>query len=186
MAFLTKGSLPTSKTAAASQRIPISRPSRRKSCSFGEQKIDSRIACICHFLVHFLSLIFCIVFQGRFLLAAASGRVLARSFHEAVVIGLEALAGATEMRGLPSAGGFPIITWRKRELSILLEHVQAHVAPTDVDLNAGIQWLPKVTTLRRRCTLCLSASSPVCSSLLIHRFFAFLRVRCFERSYRGA
>lgn len=26
----------------------------------------------------------------------------------------------------------------------MLEHVQAHVAPTDVDPGAGLQWLPKI------------------------------------------
>lgn len=26
----------------------------------------------------------------------------------------------------------------------MLEHVQAHVAPTDIDPGAGIQWLPKI------------------------------------------
>jgi len=30
------------------------------------------------------------------------------------------------------------------EFSVMLEHVQAHVAPTDVDPGAGLQWLPKI------------------------------------------
>lgn len=38
----------------------------------------------------------------------------------------------------------PEMTWKRAELSVMLEHVQAHVAPTDVDPGAGIQWLPKI------------------------------------------
>lgn len=38
----------------------------------------------------------------------------------------------------------PEMTWKRVELSVMLEHVQAHVAPTDVDPGAGLQWLPKI------------------------------------------
>lgn len=38
----------------------------------------------------------------------------------------------------------PEMTWRRAELSVMLEHAQAHVAPTDVDPGAGLQWLPKI------------------------------------------
>lgn len=38
----------------------------------------------------------------------------------------------------------PEVTWKRMELSVMLEHVQAHVAPTDVDPGAGLQWLPKI------------------------------------------
>ena len=38
----------------------------------------------------------------------------------------------------------PEMPWKRVELSAMLEHVQAHVAPTDVDPGAGIQWLPKI------------------------------------------
>lgn len=38
----------------------------------------------------------------------------------------------------------PEIAWKRWELSVMLEHVQAHVAPTDVDPGAGVQWLPKI------------------------------------------
>ncbi|MED6162262.1 hypothetical protein PIB30_068709 [Stylosanthes scabra] len=38
----------------------------------------------------------------------------------------------------------PEIAWKRTEMSVMLEHVQAHVAPTDVDLGAGVQWLPKI------------------------------------------
>lgn len=38
----------------------------------------------------------------------------------------------------------PEMTWTRMEVSVMLEHVQAHVAPTDVDPGAGLQWLPKI------------------------------------------
>lgn len=38
----------------------------------------------------------------------------------------------------------PEMTWKRAELSVMLEHVQAHVAPTDVDPGAGLQWLPEI------------------------------------------
>ena len=38
----------------------------------------------------------------------------------------------------------PAMTWNRKEFSVMLEHVQAHVAPTDVDPGAGLQWLPKI------------------------------------------
>lgn len=38
----------------------------------------------------------------------------------------------------------PEMSWSRYEVSVMLEHVQAHVAPTDVDPGAGIQWLPKI------------------------------------------
>ncbi|VFQ75190.1 unnamed protein product [Cuscuta campestris] len=81
--------------------------------------------------------------NGRFLLAAASGRVLARSFHSVMHICSEeiqqSLAGNVQNSEYISQ-----MTWSRREFSMMLEHVQAHVAPTDVDLGAGIQWLPKI------------------------------------------
>nr|GEY74852.1 protein SABRE isoform X1 [Tanacetum cinerariifolium] len=36
------------------------------------------------------------------------------------------------------------LTWNHMELSVMLEHVQAHVAPTDVDPGAGLQGLPNI------------------------------------------
>lgn len=38
----------------------------------------------------------------------------------------------------------PELAWKRMEFSVMLEHVQAHVAPTDVDPGAGLQWLPKI------------------------------------------
>ncbi|XP_038996632.1 protein SABRE-like [Hibiscus syriacus] len=82
--------------------------------------------------------------NGRFLFAAASGRVLARSFHSVLRVGSEVIEQAlgTESAHIPEGGHGMTLT--RMEFSVMLEHVQAHVAPTDVDLGAGIQWLPKI------------------------------------------
>ncbi|XP_039039064.1 protein SABRE-like [Hibiscus syriacus] len=82
--------------------------------------------------------------NGRFLFAAASGRVLARSFHSVLRVGSEVIEQAlgTESAHIPEGGHDMTLT--RMEFSVMLEHVQAHVAPTDVDLGAGIQWLPKI------------------------------------------
>ncbi len=82
------------------------------------------------------------------MLAAASARVLARSFHSTLNVGFEVLAQVVGSARVTSqtAGALPVIAWKRRELSVLLEHVQAHIAPTDVDLRAGLQWLPKIPT----------------------------------------
>ncbi|KAK4850773.1 hypothetical protein QYF36_009700 [Acer negundo] len=82
--------------------------------------------------------------NGRFLLAAVSGRVLARSFHSVLRVGYDMINQAlgTENVQIPESG--PEMTWKRTELSVMLEHVQAHVAPTDVDPGAGLQWLPKI------------------------------------------
>uniref|UniRef100_A0A1J3J5Z2 FMP27/BLTP2/Hobbit GFWDK motif-containing RBG unit domain-containing protein n=1 Tax=Noccaea caerulescens TaxID=107243 RepID=A0A1J3J5Z2_NOCCA len=83
--------------------------------------------------------------NGRFLLAAASGRVLARSFHSVVHVGYEMIEKAVQNENdhqSPENG--TDMTWTRMEVSMMLEHVQAHVAPTDVDPGAGVQWLPKI------------------------------------------
>ncbi|KAI4307517.1 hypothetical protein L6164_030695 [Bauhinia variegata] len=82
--------------------------------------------------------------NGRFLLAAVSGRVLARSFHSVLHVGQEVIEQAHGTADAHISEGQPEMTWKRTELSVMLEHVQAHVAPTDVDLGAGIQWLPKI------------------------------------------
>jgi len=82
--------------------------------------------------------------NGRFLLAAASGRVLARSFHSVVHLGKEILEQALGTSSAQILELQPEMTWNKSELSVMLKDVQAHVAPTDVDPGAGLQWLPKV------------------------------------------
>ncbi|XP_076926982.1 protein SABRE-like isoform X1 [Bidens hawaiensis] len=82
--------------------------------------------------------------NGRFLLAAVSGRVLARSFHAVLNVGIEMIKQALGSGAVNSPESQPELTWNRMELSVMLEHVQAHVAPTDVDPGAGLQWLPKI------------------------------------------
>jgi len=78
------------------------------------------------------------------LLAAASGRVLARSFHSVLQVGSEMIEQALGASSVSVPEMKPELTWKRVELSVMLEHVQAHVAPTDVDPGAGLQWLPKI------------------------------------------
>ncbi|CAL4930998.1 unnamed protein product [Urochloa decumbens] len=82
--------------------------------------------------------------NGRFLLAAGSGQVMVRSFHSIVQVGQEMFEKAIDSSNAATGGAGPEMTWSRVELSVMLEHVQAHVAPTDVDPGAGIQWLPKI------------------------------------------
>ncbi|XP_020203495.1 protein SABRE isoform X2 [Cajanus cajan] len=82
--------------------------------------------------------------NGRFLLAAVSGRILAQSFHSVLHVGYEFIEHAISTTDERSSEYQPEIAWKRMELSVMLEHVQAHVAPTDVDLGAGVQWLPKI------------------------------------------
>ncbi|KAL9272149.1 SABRE-like protein [Drosera capensis] len=82
--------------------------------------------------------------NGRFLLAAVSGRVLARSFHSILSVGHEMISKALGSGNVPIPDSQPEMTWNRMEFSVMLERVQAHVAPTDVDPGAGIQWLPKI------------------------------------------
>uniref|UniRef100_A0A0E0D4L1 FMP27/BLTP2/Hobbit GFWDK motif-containing RBG unit domain-containing protein n=1 Tax=Oryza meridionalis TaxID=40149 RepID=A0A0E0D4L1_9ORYZ len=82
--------------------------------------------------------------NGRFLLAAASGRVLARSFHSVVHVGKEMLEQALGASSVQIPELQPEMTWQRADYSVLLEDVQAHVAPTDVDPGAGLQWLPRI------------------------------------------
>ncbi|CAI0464012.1 unnamed protein product [Linum tenue] len=82
--------------------------------------------------------------NGRFLLAAASGRILARSFHSVLQVGHEIIEQTLGSGDAQLPETVPEMTWTRMELSVMLEHVQAHVAPTDVDPGAGVQWLPKI------------------------------------------
>ncbi|KAH7846573.1 hypothetical protein Vadar_015665 [Vaccinium darrowii] len=82
--------------------------------------------------------------NGRFLLAAVSGRVLARSFHSVLHVGYEMIEQALGTGGVHVPEYQPEMTWNRMEFSVMLEQVQAHVAPTDVDPGAGLQWLPKI------------------------------------------
>lgn len=69
---------------------------------------------------------------------------MVRSFHSIVQVGQAMLEKATASSNVATGGDEPEMTWSRVELSVMLEHVQAHVAPTDVDPGAGIQWLPKI------------------------------------------
>nr|XP_017218041.1 PREDICTED: protein SABRE isoform X2 [Daucus carota subsp. sativus] len=82
--------------------------------------------------------------NGRFLLAAVSGRVLARSFHSVLQVGFEMIEQALQSSDVHKFVSQPEMTWNRMEFSVMLEHVQAHVAPTDVDPGAGLQWLPRI------------------------------------------
>jgi len=83
--------------------------------------------------------------QGRFLLAAVSGRILAQSYHSVLQVGYEMIEQALSTTNDAQNSEYqPEIAWKRWELSVMLEHVQAHVAPTDVDPGAGVQWLPKI------------------------------------------
>lgn len=73
------------------------------------------------------------------MLAAASGRVLARSFHTVLKVGIEMIK-----QELGIDGNKLELTWNRMEFSVMLQYVQAHVAPTDFDPGAGLQWLPKI------------------------------------------
>lgn len=78
------------------------------------------------------------------MLAAKSGRVLARSFHSVLHVGYEIIEQALVGEKIQPPDSQPEMTWNRMEFSVMLEHVQAHVAPTDVDPGAGLQWLPKI------------------------------------------
>lgn len=86
----------------------------------------------------------CFCKQGRFLLAAVSGRVLARSFNSVLHVGYEMIEQALGTGNVHIPECQPEMTLKRMEFSVMLEHVQAHVAPTDVDPGAGLQWLPKI------------------------------------------
>ncbi|KAH7661259.1 FMP27 C-terminal protein [Dioscorea alata] len=139
------------KHAEVSSQLPSSSSSTKIDVSHSPMKLghvdDSEDDGIRHFMVNVLQPQFNLHSEdanGRFLLAAASGRVLARSFHSVLHVGYEMIEQAlgTESVHIPEVE--PEMTWKRVELSVMLEHVQAHVAPTDVDPGAGLQWLPKI------------------------------------------
>nr|VDD54321.1 unnamed protein product [Brassica oleracea] len=82
--------------------------------------------------------------NGRFLLAAASGRVIARSFKSIMRVDEEVIVQFLGTKSLQSPKRIPEMTCTRLEFSVMLEHVQAHVALTDVDPGAGVQWLPNI------------------------------------------
>ena len=69
---------------------------------------------------------------GRFLIAAVGGRV----------VGLRARRPRIDSLSPTSpTGDGEEAHWGRREVRVTLKHAQAHVAPTDVDVNASVQWL---------------------------------------------
>ena len=69
---------------------------------------------------------------GRFLIAAVDGRV----------VGLRARRPRIgSLSPKTPTGEGEEAHWGRREVRVTLKHAQAHVAPTDVDVNAGVQWL---------------------------------------------
>ncbi|KAL9357254.1 hypothetical protein Peur_050507 [Populus x canadensis] len=82
--------------------------------------------------------------QGRFLLAVISGFVLAQSFNSILHVGYEIIEQALVNGNVQIPEHVPEMTWKCTEFSVMLEHVQAHVAPTGVDPGAGLHWLPKI------------------------------------------
>ncbi|CAN6891714.1 unnamed protein product [Brassica oleracea] len=82
--------------------------------------------------------------NGRFLLAAARGRVIARSFKSIMRVDEEVIVQFLGTTSLQSPKRIPEMTCTRLEFSVMLEHVQAHVALTDVDPGAGVQWLPNI------------------------------------------
>ncbi|XP_022728696.1 protein SABRE-like isoform X2 [Durio zibethinus] len=112
-----------------------------------EKVNDSEEEGTCHFMVNVIEPQFNLHSEeanGRFLLAAVSGRVLARSFHSVLHVGCEMIEQANGTGNVHIPEGGHDMTLKRMEFSVMLEHVQAHVAPTDVDPGAGIQWLPKI------------------------------------------
>ncbi|KAK7385404.1 hypothetical protein VNO78_31121 [Psophocarpus tetragonolobus] len=140
----------TSSQAATNPELPAS-PSPLDNAdnlpSAKNESVDEPEEGTRHFMVNIIEPQFNLHSEdanGRFLLAALSGRILAQSFHSVVHVGFEMIEqtlSATEGR---SSEYQPEIAWKRWELSVMLEHVQAHVAPTDVDPGAGVQWLPKI------------------------------------------
>ena len=75
--------------------------------------------------------------EGRVLVAATSGTIVGKAFSRRDAFGGtfgDQRANTTKHN-------------RRREVSISLHKAQAHVAPLDVDLYAGVQWLDEETVL---------------------------------------
>ena len=69
---------------------------------------------------------------------------MARSIRSIMDVRPEMIAHTLKSGGEHLSGNMRELSWSRRELSVILERVQAHVAPTDVDPGAGLQWLPKI------------------------------------------
>ncbi|KAM1664864.1 hypothetical protein COP1_044235 [Malus domestica] len=109
---------------------------------------DSEEDGTCHFMVNVIEPQFNLHSEdanGRFLLAAGSGLVLARSFHSVLQVGSEMLKRALGTGNVNIPECEPEMTWKLMEFSVMLEYVQAHVAPTDVDPGCWIAVASKDT-----------------------------------------
>ncbi|XP_023643806.1 protein SABRE isoform X2 [Capsella rubella] len=140
-----------------SQPMEMARPPSSPSHSLKIEKSDDEVGIVetneseeegtRHFMVNVIEPQFNLHSEeanGRFLLAAVSGRVLARSFNSIMRVGVEVIEQALGTGSVQIPECSPEMTWTRMEVSVMLEHVQAHVAPTDVDPGAGLQWLPKI------------------------------------------
>ena len=102
--------------------------------------------------------------SGRFLLAAVSGRVVGRRARRQFIAAVSsprsddffAQSGSGAASGTPSDGSNGALSptsptdsetasenvhWGRRVVAVRLLDAQAHVAPRDVDVYAGVQWL---------------------------------------------
>ncbi|XP_031494507.1 protein SABRE isoform X2 [Nymphaea colorata] len=149
----TNGSSPLHGDVSSSSSLSVPSPSMRTECLTSGAAAkpgstdDAEEEGTRHFMVNVIQPQFNLHSEeanGRFLLAAASGRVLARSFHSVLHVGYEMIEQALGAGGVQIPEAQPEMTWKRAEFSAMLEHVQAHVAPTDVDPGAGLQWLPKI------------------------------------------
>ncbi|KAG6507817.1 hypothetical protein ZIOFF_033170 [Zingiber officinale] len=82
--------------------------------------------------------------HSGFLPFTASGRVLTYSFHSVLHVGYEMINPALGTSNIKIPEFQPEMTWKRAELSMRLDDALVHVAPTDVDLGAGLQWLSKI------------------------------------------
>ncbi|KAH7848975.1 hypothetical protein Vadar_011089 [Vaccinium darrowii] len=146
------GSSPTPLAATSGSPSSLPQAVKRENSSSGavannRSNHDSEEEGTQHFMVNIVEPQFNLHSEdsnGRFLLAADSGRVLARSFHSVLHFGHKLIGQALGTGNVHVLDGHPEMTWNHMEFSVMLEHVQAHVAPTDVDPGAGLQWLPKI------------------------------------------
>jgi hypothetical protein len=137
----TETSGPVASSSAKSENQSFSAAEKRSSMDDSEEGGNR------HFMVNVIEPQFNLHSEeanGRFLLAAVSGRILARSFHSVVQVGADMIKKGLGSINENDPENQPELTWNRSELSVMLEHVQAHVAPTDVDPGAGVQWLPKI------------------------------------------
>ena len=72
------------------------------------------------------------------MLAAVSGRVLARSFHSILHVGYEMIEQALVTKDVHINEYQPEMTWKRMEFSVMLEDVQAHVALAVIDVSLGV------------------------------------------------